>query len=112
MKNHKPNNVKQIFMLGLVVGMILAGIILIFFFVFGQARVRLPSLSDQNNYAPYFKTKTKGLFTESEHQPLYRIKKIERDGQCYLYILEGIKPKPSQKPDRHPNRKAVKVAPM
>ena len=103
---------KQIFMLGLVVGMVLCGIIIISFFVLGNPHLGLDKLWSKNDYAPYFKNKIKGLFLDDTHQPPYRIKKIERDGNDYIYILKGVTEKPFEKPEIHPNRKPVKVSPM
>lgn len=99
-------------MLGLVVGMILCGIIIISFFVLGNPNLGFDRLWSKNDYAPYFKTKMKGLFSDSKHQPPYRIKKIERDGKDYVYILEGVQEKSFEKTEIHPNRKPVKISPM
>ena len=105
-------DMKQIFLLGLVVGMILGAIIILFSFFVGNFSLGFNKIWAQSDYAPYFKAKANGLFYNSKNENPYRIKKIVRDGTDYVYILEGMKNKPQEKQEMHPNRKPTKIAPL
>ena len=105
-------DMKQIFLLGLVVGMILGAIIIIFSLFVGNSTLGFDKFWTQSDYAPYFKNKSKSLFSDGINQYPYRIKKINRNGLDFVYLLEGVKDKPFQKRQIHPNRKPAIVAPM
>ena len=103
---------KQIFLLGLVVGMILGAIIIVFSFFVGNSSLGFDKIWAKSDYAPYFKTKTKGLFFNGKKEAPYRIKKIDRNGLDYVYVLEGLEKKPQEKLQMHPSRKPKTVAPL
>jgi len=92
--------------------MILGAIIIVSSFFVGNTSLSFDPNFSKTEYAPYFKTKAKGLFFTNKDQAPYRLKKIDRDGKDYLYLLEGLKSKPSQKPENHPHRKPTTVVPM
>jgi hypothetical protein len=106
------NDMKQIFILGLIVGMILGGIIIVSSFFLGNSYHFLDQFHTPKNLAPYFQKKTKGLFSSNNNKPPYRIKRIDRNGKNYVYILEGGDKNVQNENKMHPNRSPIKVAPL
>jgi hypothetical protein len=105
-------DMKQIFILGLIVGMILGGIIIVSSFFLGNSYQFFDGIKTSKNLAPYFQKKTKGLFDSDSNKPPYRIKRIDRNGKNYVYILEGGEKHYLNKNKLHPNRRPTTVAPM
>ncbi len=105
-------DMKQIFILGLVVGMILGGMIIVLSFFLGNSFLGFNTMWTKQELAPYFRKNNKNFLSANANQPPYRIKKIDRDGKNYVYILKGGEKENQVKDKMHPNKSPIKVAPL
>lgn len=106
MKYHKES-----FAYGLVVGMVLVGIIIIFSFFLGNPAYENIFFRSSSNPSSNVSRTWGGLFSSTPIQLPYRIKRFNRDGKDFVYVIEGGNKSSSNYNKTHPNKTPLQVAP-